>query len=726
MSQDHDHRKKLTNLIIEKLENGTAPWIKPWNPRIDSGPYQKPFNPITGQYYRGANALFLGSERFNDPRWCTYNQAKDQGWSIRAGEKGFRLEYYVYEGAIEKKDRYGNNILDQNGEVIKEKVEFDRPRVVYFVVFNGEQIEGIPNFTKKEYPKSHELSEKIERILESSQAKVFYDQEDRAFYNSKSDSIHLPSKEQFHSQESLQSTLLHELGHWTSHPSRLYRNPGNIFGSEQYAKEELRAELSSLFLAEHLGIEHNPGNHASYIQSWIKILKNDPHEIFRASRDAEKITEYVLYLDPERIVEKPIPLAPKEKIFLNVPFEDKNAAKNLGAQWDKKEKSWFITTDKDAQTFAKWLEPRAQKQTDVPQDPRGEFAEFLRSHGVDLKDLPVMDGRGHRVSILDDSGKEKSGSYRGFMDGCPNGTFHNFRTGETTKWVGKSHNTSLDYVQRNAETIQAKSEQSLNDYNYIAQKVQNVWDNLPEAPQDHPYLSKKQVPSIGLKIEKDRLVIPIQDVHGKIWTLQKINGDGEKIFEKGGKMAGNMYQIGGPIEPRQPIYIAEGYATAASVHLATEKPCMVSFSAHNLKSVVGELRGKYPENPIYIMADHDRSKSQNVGFEKAKEAANEYNARVILPKFHPDDKHSTDFNDIHTRDGLNTVTKQIQDRLDQDSQFDSVRALVVENIKSQPEEIQNKILASFDEKIRTEGWPVNFPQVVLQKKEVEVEMECER
>src|SRR4029077_9362421 len=134
-----------------------------------------------------------------------------------------------------------------------------------------------------------EVIEAAERILNNSGATILHDQADRAFYNRLSDSIHLPPNHAFHDAAGYYGTALHELAHWTGHPSRLDRttlNESYRFGDVSYAKEELRAELASVFLAAERGIPHDPEQHAAYVGAWIKTLKEDKNEIFRAGHDA--------------------------------------------------------------------------------------------------------------------------------------------------------------------------------------------------------------------------------------------------------------------------------------------------------------------------------------------------------------------------------------------------------------------------------------------------------
>ena len=136
--------------------------------------------------------------------------------------------------------------------------------------------------------------------MANSGAVIRHEPGDRAFYRPSTDSITLPERNQFPTADNYYATALHELGHWTGHPSRLDRDLAHPFGSEGYAREELRAEIASLMLGERLEIGHDPGQHAAYVGSWVKALKEDPKEIFRAASDAERISGYVMDFEREQ------------------------------------------------------------------------------------------------------------------------------------------------------------------------------------------------------------------------------------------------------------------------------------------------------------------------------------------------------------------------------------------------------------------------------------------
>ncbi len=244
----------------------------------------------------------VAGTRQKDPRWITYKQASSIGAQVRRGEKGTVVEYWQFTEEVPKTDEKGQEIIGQDGKPEKETVRLERPKVFHAVVFNGEQIDGLPPLKLR--PLSWNPDERAENILKNSGAVIDHRHGDRAFYSPSRDSITLPLREQFESPGAYYETALHELGHWTGHADRLNRDLSHPFGSEGYAREELRAEIASLMLSQELGVSFNPGQHASYVASWIMVLQDDPMEIMRAASDAEKIQGYVMAFDQVREIEQ--------------------------------------------------------------------------------------------------------------------------------------------------------------------------------------------------------------------------------------------------------------------------------------------------------------------------------------------------------------------------------------------------------------------------------------
>ena len=291
-----DHYQDVTDRIIESLERGVRPWNKPW----DEGKALPtcPRNAATGNGYRGINVLLLMSNSLSfdgDPRWCSYNQAGEQGWQVRKGEKGTRIYFYK---TLEIEDS-SKETDPQGGD---EPATRTIPLLRAYTVFHASQVNGIPPYvspTKEE--NNFTPIEEAEALLKNSGAEIHHGGP-KAFYSPSSDHIQLPPKETFMEPIGYYGTALHELSHWTGgKENRVPRNLKGRFGSESYAREELRAEIGSAFICAEIGIPPDVEDNASYIASWLKVLKGDKHEIFRSASDAQKIADFCLQFTLENV-----------------------------------------------------------------------------------------------------------------------------------------------------------------------------------------------------------------------------------------------------------------------------------------------------------------------------------------------------------------------------------------------------------------------------------------
>ena len=288
-SKAQEYRDELVKKLCDAMEQGTAPWQKTWTDG------DAPFNAVSGRAYHGINSinLALNSQALGhpeDPRWCTFDQAKEKGWHVKPGEKGTHVEFYKFDEKP-KVDDFGDPVLDEDGKQEVEKSVLVRN----YVVFHASQIEGISPYV----PKARnpiETSEKAERILKESGAEIRHGGNE-AFYSLTGDYIQVPERGQFKTQADYYSTALHELSHWTGHPSRLNRETSSDMNSETYAKEELVAEISSMFVSAETGIpqtQEHFDNHAAYVDHWVKAIKEDPNALFRAVNQAQKASEEIL------------------------------------------------------------------------------------------------------------------------------------------------------------------------------------------------------------------------------------------------------------------------------------------------------------------------------------------------------------------------------------------------------------------------------------------------
>lgn len=301
--QTSEYREAVTERLIGMLESGTAPWQKPWDAGIAA--MNRPHN-FNGRPYHGVNALMLWctaiDKGYEDPRWLTFKQVNKLGGHVNKGEKAQIVEYWQWEKEVEN---------PETGE--KEKVPLEHPKVYRAAVFNADQCTGLPKLRRQAQKWSP--VERAENIIAANGVPVTHNTEGSAFYSPGGDFICLPPRESFATVDAYYSTLLHEVGHSTGHPTRLNREFGGQFGSEGYAREELRAELASTFLCGELGIATTGSDeqHAAYVKSWVSALKNDYNEIFRAAADAEKICNYLYEREKEYLQLKEQGIEPQVK-----------------------------------------------------------------------------------------------------------------------------------------------------------------------------------------------------------------------------------------------------------------------------------------------------------------------------------------------------------------------------------------------------------------------------
>lgn len=292
-------RQVLASMFVTLLEEEKSlNWVKGWKGQA------KPENAITHRKYSGINRLILSfiskAKGYDDNRWCTFNQAKEKGWKIIKNEKSTPIEFWF---PYDKKENKQLSMTEYY-EIIKNEPERENDifwKSYTYYVFNAKQIDGIPELKKEEQNKFNDIDmieDFVYNLSESLSIDVVHGG-DRAYYSIKDDNIHMPTKNMFFNEYEYYSTLLHEFSHSTGAESRLNRDIKNSFGTENYAKEELRAEISSCFLSSELGLdvstesEHSK-NHMAYVQSWIKTIKEQPKELFKAINDADGICNYLM------------------------------------------------------------------------------------------------------------------------------------------------------------------------------------------------------------------------------------------------------------------------------------------------------------------------------------------------------------------------------------------------------------------------------------------------
>jgi antirestriction protein ArdC len=290
MKYDENHLNELTQRMVDLLETGELPpWMRGWEP--GNAP-KGPWNPTTGKQYSGENVINLMLAQMDlgldQAAWMTYKQAKAVGGQVVKGSTSIRIKKYI-------------QLTDEQVAELKPD-EFAGPIIKYPNVFHISQIAGLPE--KMIGPTNPQLVDKLvrhaacEELIDKAQnalgITIKYDRE-FPFYQPSTDTIHCPKPESFRSADHFYATLLHEISHSTGHPSRLNRESlkGALWGTPEYAKEELVAETASYFMGVRLGIGHDPENHAAYLKHWIDVLKTDNRALSYAAAQAEKVCQYL-------------------------------------------------------------------------------------------------------------------------------------------------------------------------------------------------------------------------------------------------------------------------------------------------------------------------------------------------------------------------------------------------------------------------------------------------
>lgn len=282
---------RITAKIIAALESGTRPWAPSWNGgAVASMPRPRRWN---GERYNGINVLMLwdaaGRKGYANPVWMTFKQALELGGNVRKGEKG---ELVVYANKIVK---------TETNEATGEESQRAIPFLKGYTVFNAAQCDGLPaRFYQVKAPAApvlHVVGERlpaVDSFVASSGADLRHGG-GRAFYNPAGDFVQMPAFESFHDGQGYAATLLHEMIHWTKAPARCDRDMGRKrWGDEGYAREELVAELGAAFLCSDLGVSAEPReDHASYIASWLQVLRGDNRAIFQAASLAQQAADYL-------------------------------------------------------------------------------------------------------------------------------------------------------------------------------------------------------------------------------------------------------------------------------------------------------------------------------------------------------------------------------------------------------------------------------------------------
>ena len=296
-------------------------------------------------------------------------------------------------------------------------------------------------------------------------------------------------------------------------------------------------------------------------------------------------------------------------------------------------------------------------------DKKAAFQQAIRKAGIGPPAEIIADGAIHRFHVEGDKSPSKNGWYV-LHDGDPTaGAFGTWKgQGVWETWSSRDfrsltaeekahYEVRMELIRKQREEEQARAHAECREW------CADAWKKAEDASNEHIYLKTKCVKSYGLKIYKDSLMIPLQDLDGTLHGIQFIKPDGTKKYKSGTNKAGHFFKLGQSKD--NTVILGEGYATGASIHEATGHAVVIAFDASNLLTVVNAIRAKYPEMKIIIAADDDKWIKGNPGLTKATAAAREVGALLAIPLFREDRTKPTDFNDLQQLEGLQAVKRFI-------------------------------------------------------------------
>lgn len=385
-----EYREKIAGQFLNLLEEKQLDWKKEWE-NMD-----RPMNAKSGYRYKGLNLFYLtliAMERgYKDPRWATFKQIEEHGWRLKnAKGQGVKVEYWFMwdheEGKAVTWEEYRKREPDNARYSLRAR---------YSTVFNADLIQGIPLMPEMER-RDINPDELIGRIAKNMKVEILNDGGDRAFYRPSEDKIHLPEPQYFYTDYAYNSTALHELSHASGAAHRLNRSLENNFGTEAYAFEELVAEISSCFLSVNLQMGQDQShidNHKAYVQSWIKVIREQPDTLVKAVQQAEAAANYLEYkaeLIPgkEYIKQEAASMEIEEKRDVRVSEKAGDEAARFGQQQKSGEEIREILND-------------VQQKTEEVRNDTAFFENFIRENNLPLPETePEKEGK-QEYYVIDD------------------------------------------------------------------------------------------------------------------------------------------------------------------------------------------------------------------------------------------------------------------------------------------------------------------------------------
>ncbi|MCJ8629190.1 LPD7 domain-containing protein [Escherichia coli] len=380
-----------------------------------------------------------------------------------------------------------------------------------------------------------------------------------------------------------------------------------------------------------------------------------------------------------------------ERTRLSIPFDDRQRAIRAAGKladgsnaldYVKEEKVWYAQPGANLSRLKEWIFDPNKVIEEPPLDIQAiedEFTAWLEERGAIIKDPIEFDGQKHYVDTVDGKAGSRKGVYAAFLDGRPAGWYRDYKNGgEIQKWVSTGAAPNPEQMAMLRADAAARREQraaaQADKFDQTANRLMEEYNQLPDATGDLAYLKNKQVIAAnGLKAdERGNVVIPLFNADGEFRTLERIWSDGSKHLEKDGQAWGSFFVVGGQLKDGDNLLYAEGYATAASISEAINQPVIMTVNAGNMVEVAGRLKDTFPNSTHYFLADNDIYKDENVGLEKATEAAELTAGHVLVPAFSNPKEGLTDYNDLHVSEGLEQVRLQVEGAINQMNRVDTM------------------------------------------------------
>lgn len=651
---------------------------KPDSPLFNAQNQLPSYNPLTKTVYSGINRVILGMRGYDDPRWVTFEQANRNNWFVKPNEQGTPIEVWSFKRQVpEQNPATGQPVLDASGKQVFKEIAASQAQRKINYVFHVSQLETasgheIEPFQRPENSFSDgDIRARLDLIIKNSGVTVVEpDSENRAnLYDEQTNTITMASRDLFNSDAEYNSNLLYMLSKAAVYQRGMDADlaAAGVEAGNPELENELRARLAAWMAGQDLGMDYTAdrvGNSTSDTltgawnrhlpKGWTEMLEQSPALLTRAARDAEKIRQSMLDMglntessletgesafpnagrlelwraaNPDMgIVSAPdSKLVCNEAIYFNAPFAYRHEVRALGAQLVRNKKVYRIPASVDILPLSEFL-PMAKLDLSVKTlSPEQTLAKTLTQKGGFVfadGELPVLDGKIHRVAVRDGSAGIQDGVYQATVlnengQFGPNGWYINHKTEQSGKWQYSMQALNEEAIRK------MEQEQPLNpaEIANVAGNLASIkWENAKLADNGHEYLQehvfannpdlfgtafkvdeKDNLMQAGYKLKSDG-----KSVTPQLTTVHYITPDGEVFFEPGcdnkGAMAilGDLNKLG-----NKPVYIADTVLNAASLHAMQHKDSVVvaCFTRENLHGVIEEVRNAYPDNKLIIAAN---------------------------------------------------------------------------------------------------------------------------